>query len=131
MVTYSVVEGYLCVSTDGECTCGAPPSAGAHEPYCGWEPIDKVESLLGDVARALNRVTWEKVRDYEQVTQINELLQQYGISYPQGAAGVLDLVRFSERHRHQAEIGKGVIQFLRNKGFTDDADRYDTEMDDA
>ena len=131
MAEYSVINNYLCVSV-GECTCGAGESlAHPHATGCGWEPISKVETLLAEVARGANRVTWDKVRDYEQIQRINELLQKYGISYPQGAAGVDDLVAFSKRHRRQAEIARGIIQFLRNKGFTDDANRYDTEMDDA
>ena len=131
MAEYSVIQGYLCLATDG-CDCGALDGQGhPHATGCGWEPIMKVESLLAEEAIKTRRITWALVHDHDEIKQINELLQQYGISYPYGAAGVKDLMVFAQRHARQAEIAKEIIQFLRSKGFISDADRWDDFMEGA
>lgn len=135
MAEYSVIKDYLCVSTEGKCTCGAATWAVGqghpHQPDCGWEPIAKVEHLLAEEAIKTRRITWALVNDHDEVKRVNELLRGYGISYPQGAAGVADLMAFAKRHQRQAEIAKEAIQFLRNKGFIDDANRFDNFMEGA
>jgi hypothetical protein len=130
MSTYIVVDDYLCVLV-GECTCTPTLSARHHRDCAGLEPILKVETLLAEQAVNRLRVRWSVVYDLEEIERINEELHGYGIDYPQGSAGVHDLVVFAKRDARIAKIADKMVKFLHDNGHHHDAEHFEKEIEDA
>jgi hypothetical protein len=128
MTEYSVIKGYLCVKSEPwSCNCGSD----LHAPECGWEPINKVESLLAEQALYSNRVTWDRVDQHTEIKAINEILNDYGITWPQGATGVRDMAAMAQRDAAQAKIAYRATEALRTAGRSDLANQFDQELDEA
>lgn len=123
MSEYVVINGYLAIKHQ-ECGC-----ADMLDGCC--EPIVKVETLLAERAVDLGRVAWSQVSAHDEIKRINRMLHDYGIDYPQGAAGVADLMEFAGRHRRMSEIAMEMAAVMRDLNLDELANHYDKKLDDA